>query len=51
MKNNVCKINLLDGRKGTGFFCKIQYHNISLQVLITNNHIIDEKMIEKGKRY
>ena len=26
MKNNVCKINLLDGRKGTGFFVK--YHII-----------------------
>ena len=28
MKNNVCKINLKDGNKGTGFFCKIPFNNI-----------------------
>ena len=49
MKNNVCKIILEDGNKGTGFFCKIPYNNLFLTVLITNNHIIDNKLLEKEK--
>ena len=40
MKNNLCKIIMEDGSKGTGFFCKI--NNNKLPVLITNNHVIND---------
>ena len=48
MKTKICKIYLNNGIKGTGFFCKINLpkKNTKLNVLITNNHIIDEKIIE-----
>ena len=48
MKNCVCKI-CVDDKKGTGFFCKIPFpDNVNLlQVLITNNHVIDESNLEK----
>ena len=44
MKNCICKIYKENGKKGTGFFCKIPYPNQSnlLKVLITNNHILNE---------
>jgi V8-like Glu-specific endopeptidase len=45
MKENICKIYLKDGSKGTGFFCKIPYtNNKELKVLITNNHVINLEM-------
>ena len=47
MKNNICKIHLKEGSKGTGFFCKIRYNNESLLVLMTNNHVIDKETLEK----
>jgi len=44
MKNNIVKICLNDGSKGTGFFCKIPFiNNKELKVLITNNHVINLK--------
>ena len=42
MKKCVCKINI-NGINGTGFFTKIPCCNESIKVLITNNHIINEK--------
>ena len=42
MKNCVCKIHI-EGKKGTGFFIKIPYNEKKLRLLITNNHVIDEK--------
>ena len=49
MKTKICRIYLKNGIKGTGFFCKISLPNKTnkLNVLITNNHIINEKIIEK----
>ena len=45
MKENICKIYLNDGSKGTGFFCKIlSNNNKELKVLITNNHVINLEM-------
>ena len=48
MEKKVCKICIGNGIKGTGFFCKIPYpdDNNLLSVLITNNHIINEKILE-----
>ena len=50
MKNNICKIYLLDGSKGTGFFCKIPYNNNILPAFITNNHVINEEVLEKENK-
>ena len=43
MKNSICKINNENGR-ATGFFCYVD-KNKKLPVMITNNHIINEKII------
>ena len=44
--NCICKIN---GKGiGTGFFCKIEYQNELVPVLITNYHIIDDKYVESN---
>jgi hypothetical protein len=47
MKTKICKIYLKNGIKATGFFCKISLPNNQINVLITNNHIINEKIIEE----
>jgi len=43
------KIFPINGKKGTGFFCKIPSLNNYLPVLITNNHVLNEKDIENNK--
>jgi len=51
MKNCICKIIKDDGTRGTGFFCTIPFpdkFNL-LNVLITNNHILEENDIENNK--
>ena len=52
MKKCVCKIKLKD-IQGTGFFCKIPFPDINnrLSVIITNNHIINEELLNtKGSK-
>ena len=51
MRNKICYIKLLDGSSGTGFFCKIPFPSKDklLPVLVTNNHLIDEKILENDK--
>ena len=51
MKNCICKIYKEDGTKGTGFFCNIPFPNEFnlLPVLITNNHILEEKDVKNNK--
>ena len=51
MENCICKIVNDDGRKGTGFFCKIPFpdKNNLLKALITNNHVLNENDIENDK--
>ena len=49
MRNIVCKINLLDGRQGIGFFCKIVYNNI-IPVLITSYFLINEDILNRNKK-
>jgi len=51
MKNCICKIVKDNGEKGTGFFSKIQFpdKNNLLNVLITNNHVLNENDIENDK--
>ena len=51
MKNCICKIYTEKEGIGTGFFCKINFNNIFYPVLITNNHIIDEKNIKENKLF
>ena len=56
MKNSICKLYPGDRKEGTGFFCKIPFtrdptgnaYN-SIKVLITNNHVINEDILKKGK--
>ena len=44
IKTNICKIKCSGGGFGTGFFCNIPYKwQLTLKVLITNNHILKEK--------
>ena len=51
MKNKICNIKLTDGSVGTGFFCKIPFPTKDklLPVLVTNNHLINEKIFENEK--
>ena len=49
MEKRICIICQENGGEGTGFFCKIPFENDYLPVLITNNHILNEKDIENGK--
>ena len=42
----ICKIDAKG--IGTGFFCKIEYQNELIPVLITNYHIIDDEFIESN---
>ena len=48
MRNKICNIKLIDGTLGTGFFCKIPFptKDKMLPILVTNNHLIDEKILE-----
>ena len=51
MENCICKIVKDDGGTGTGFFCIIPFpdKNNSLNVLITNNHVLNENDIKNDK--
>ena len=46
MEQNICKIKI-GQEQGTGFFCQIPFPNKNnmLPVLITNNHVIDDKSL------
>ena len=48
MEKYICK---LKGNKstGTGFFCKIEYNNNLIPVLMTNYHIINDQFFEDNK--
>ena len=48
MEKTICKMKI-GAKQGTGFFCKIPFPNKNnmLRVLITNNHIIDDKYLYK----
>ena len=48
MKKSVCKIKI-NTLTGTGFFCNIPFNSIDLPVLVTNNHILNEKNISIGE--
>ena len=49
MENCICKIYPENGKKGSGFFCKIPFNNDLLPILITNKHILNENDIENNK--
>ena len=49
LENCICQIYQKNGGKGTGFFCKILFQNKLLPVLITNNHVLNEKDIKNNK--
>ena len=49
MEKTICRLKIED-EQGTGFFCKIPfpYKKNMLPVLITNNHIINDKILYKN---
>ena len=51
MENCICQIHNKEGEKGTGFFCTIPSNtpSKSIQIMITNYHIIDEKFLKENK--
>jgi V8-like Glu-specific endopeptidase len=48
MKKCICRIENKNG-SGTGFLCYIPYKNKILEVMMTNNHIINEDIIKNNK--
>ena len=50
MKNSICKIYKSDGFKGIGIFCSIPYENRNINVMITNNQIIDANYIQNNRQ-
>ena len=48
MKNSICKIKI-NQTNGTGFFCKIPYGNNTMNVLMTNYHILNEKYYNQNE--
>ena len=48
MKNSICKIKI-NQTNGTGFFCKIPYENNTMNVLMTNYHILNEKYYNQNE--
>ena len=44
----ICKICGKEGGVDTGFFCKIEYENELVPVLITNYHVIDDEFVESN---
>ena len=50
MQKNICKIEISENIRGTGFFCKIPFpsQEKELKVLITNNHLINEYTLKKN---
>lgn len=54
MKRQIYQIEIKNENRflsETGFFCNIQYeHNLSLKLLITTNHILNENDISIGKK-
>ena len=45
-EKSICEI-IKENGYGTGFFSKIKYKNNEIYCLITNNHVITEKMLNK----
>ena len=48
MKTCICMV--YGDSNGTGFFCKIEYNNKKIPVLITNYHIISDEFIKNKKQ-
>ena len=49
MEKCTCIIYPENGKKGTGFICKIPFLGDDLPVLITNSHVWNENDIENNK--
>ena len=49
MKNYICRIFLDEIGYGTGFFCFIYYKNKKMPVMMTNNHILNERILKRDK--
>ena len=52
MENNICKIKIGEVQ-GTGFFCTIPFPNKNkkLNVMMTNNHVINDKLLYSCRQH
>ena len=48
MENYICKI-IIGDKIGTGFFCKIEFNNKKIPVLMTNLHVINNEFLERNE--
>ena len=48
--NCICSVKIKETGFGTGFFCYIYYKNKKLPVLMSNNHIITEKILKSEEK-
>ena len=47
MENYICKI--IGDKIGTGFFCKIEFNDKKIPVLMTNFHVINDEFLERNE--
>ena len=51
MEKGVCKINIGEGKNGTGFFTEIKFNENEIhQFLVTNDHVIGEEFLKNEKK-
>ena len=51
MERGVCKINIGEGKSGTGFFTEIKFNENEIsQFLVTNDHVIGEEYLKNEKK-
>ena len=52
MKTSICIVDhIIEGyKKGTGFFCNIDFNEQTIPCLLTNYHVLDEKYIKEYKK-
>jgi hypothetical protein len=49
LKTHIWKIHNKSGSQDNGFFCLIKDESNTIKILITNNHVLDEKDIQPGQ--
>ena len=50
MKEKVCKIKVMNEKDGSGFFLKLKIRNQEIKLLITNNHVINEEILNTNQQ-
>ena len=50
MKEKVCKIKVMNENDGSGFFLKLKISNQEIKLLITNNHVINQEILDTNQQ-